>query len=57
MTDCVLFDVYAHGLFITISVQPVNVCCGHKGLVEGFISQSSPEVLIGKYDFLEVLSN
>ncbi len=51
-----LFDVYAQGLFPTISDQP-NVCHRHKVLVEGLISQSCPETLMGKYDFLKVLSN
>ncbi len=40
-----------------MSVQPVIVCRCHKVLVEELISQSYPEGLIGKYDFLRVLSN
>ncbi len=44
---------HACELFPTISIQPVNVCCSHKLLVE---AQSCPEVSIGKYDFLKVLS-
>ncbi len=52
-----LLDNRARGLFPTISVQSVNVCRRHKVLVEGLISQSCPESLVGKYDFLKVLCN
>ncbi len=52
-----LFDVCACELFSTIPVQPVNVCRRHKVLVERLISQSYPEALIGKCDFLKVLIN
>ncbi len=53
-----LFDVYTGGLFPTISVQPDNVChLRPKVLVKGVISQSRLEALIGKYNFLKVLSN
>ncbi len=52
-----LFDVYARGLFPTISVLSVNVCPCHKVLVEGLILQSCPDALIGTYDFLKILSN
>ncbi len=52
-----LFEVFVRGLFPTISVQSVNVYRRHKVLVEGLISQSCPEALIDKHNFLKVRSN
>ncbi len=48
-----IFDIFTHNLRASCIVYSHL----HKMLVQGFISESYSEVLIGKYDFLKIQSN